>query len=332
MEATELNINFHYKDRLFRLLFGREEYKANVLDLYNALNDSDYKDVSELELFTIEDVIYIKMKNDVAFILDSYLSLWEQQSTDNPNMPVRGLMYFGKLYSRYIKSRKLNIYGTKQIMLPTPRYVVLYNGIKDAVPIKTLRLSDAFINPDKSGDFEWTATVYNLSGEFPGGTKDAAKESQKLFEIQSDIGEPKVNDSFIRDKTKIMNLRNKCKVLDDYMILVERIRAYLSKINDVAKAVDTAVISCIKDGILSEFLTAHRAEVLDVCITEFDEKTFVEGIKEEGREEGREALVSNMLKNGKEPKDISDFCGLSLDYVIGIQKKLDLTQRYSSGY
>ena len=77
MKEEKLNINLQYKDRLFRLLFGREEYKENVLSLYNALNGSDYKDVSELELYTIEDVIYIKMKNDVAFILESFLSLWE---------------------------------------------------------------------------------------------------------------------------------------------------------------------------------------------------------------------------------------------------------------
>lgn len=325
MENSQLNINFQYKDRLFRLLFGREESKSNVLDLYNALNDSHYKDVSELELFTIEDVIYIKMKNDVAFILDSYLSLWEQQSTDNPNMPVRGLMYFGKLYSKYIKSRKLNIYGSKQIMLPTPRYVVLYNGAKDASPISTLRLSDAFINPDKSGNFEWTATVYNLSGKYLDGTNAATKESQNPFEMQSVIDDMQNEDNFIRDEMKIMNLRVKCKVLDEYMILVERIREYLLETDDVAKAVDAAVISCIKSGILTEFLIKHRAEVLDVCITEFDEKTFVEGIKKEGREEEREDLVSNMLKSGKEPKVISDFCGIPLDYVIGIREKMGLT-------
>ncbi|MCR5007915.1 MAG: hypothetical protein K6A76_04965 [Oribacterium sp.] len=303
-----------------------------MLDLYNALNDSDYKDVSELELFTIEDVIYIKMKNDVAFILDSYLSLWEQQSTDNPNMPVRGLMYFGKLYSKYIKSRKLNIYGTKQIMLPTPRYVVLYNGAKDAAPIKTLRLSDSFIYPDKSGDFEWTATVYNLSLRTPDGYKEASYESQKLFETQSTFADSRDKDHMIQGEMQILNLRNKCRVLDEYMILVERIRNYIAETNDISKAVDTAVVSCIKDGILAEFLNAHRSEVLDVCITEFDEKTFIEGIKEEGREEGRKEgmkkkekdLVSKMLSNGKTPSSISDFCDIPLDYVLEVQKEMGL--------
>lgn len=325
MENTKLNISFQYKDRLFRLLFGREENKSNVLDLYNALNDSNYKDVSELELFTIEDVIYIKMKNDVAFILDSYLSLWEQQSTNNPNMPVRGLMYFGKLYSKYIKSRKLNLYGTKQIMLPTPRYVVLYNGAKDTAPIQKMRLSDAFINLDKSGDFEWTATVYNLSGKTLYEKEKASKETQKFFEMQSAIDDSKDNGVFIREEITLKNLRTKCKVLDEYMTLVERIRAFLLETYDIAKAVDAAVISCINDGILSEFLTIHRAEVLDVCITEFDEKAFVEGIKEEGKEEAIEDLVTNMLKSGKVPKIISDFCGIPLDYVVAIQKKLSMT-------
>ena len=302
MENAKLNINFQYKDRLFRLLFGREENKANVLELYNALNGSDYKDASELELFTIEDVIYIKMKNDVAFILDSYLSLWEQQSTDNLNMPVRGLMYFGKLYSKYIKSRKLNLYGTKQIMLPTPRYVVLYNGTKDAPPIKTLRLSDAFINPDKSGDFEWTATVYNLNEKNNAWYRAATQGSQKPSGMQAVIDDSQNKGSLIGDEVKIINLRSKCKVLDEYMTLVERIRDSLSEANDIAKAVDAAVISCIKDGILAEFLTKHRAEVLDVCITEFDEKTFVDGIKTEAADEM--VTVSKRLKNGDTAKSL----------------------------
>ncbi|MBP3241044.1 MAG: PD-(D/E)XK nuclease family transposase [Oribacterium sp.] len=251
MEKEKININVKYKDRLFRLLFGREENKEAILSLYNALNNSDYKDVSELELYTIEDVIYIKMKNDVAFILESYLSLWEQQSTYNPNMPVRGLMYYAKMYDKYIKSRSLNIYGSKLIQIPTPRYIVFYNGTEEIDSIKQLKLSDSFIKPDKTGAFEWTATLCNLN------------------------------------KGKNDELRSQCKVLDGYMTLIERIRGNLKSTEDVEKAVDSAVVSCIDEGILRDFLIAHRAEVIDMCLTEYDEKTFVNGIKEEGREEGR---------------------------------------------
>lgn len=259
--SEKVNINLQNKDRLFRLLFGREEYKGNVLSLYNALNDSDYKDVSELELYTIEDVIYIKMKNDVAFILDSFLSLWEHQSSYNPNMPLRGMMYYGKLYDKYIKTNELNIYGKKLIKIPTPRYIVLYNGVEDVPSVDKLRLSDAFINTDKSGDFEWTAVLYNLNS----GKND--------------------------------ELRSKCKVLNEYMILVERIREKLKVIKDISEAVDAAVLSCIDDGILRDFLLAHRAEVVDMVLTEFDERTFVKGIKEEGFEEGLEKGIEKGVRS-----------------------------------
>ena len=147
--------------------------------------------------------------------------------------------------------------------------------------------------------------------------------------MQSTFVDSRDKDHMIQDEKQIMNLRNRCRVLDEYMILVERIRDFLSENNDIAKAVDAAVVSCINDGILTEFLSIHRSEVLDMCITEFDEKTFIEGIKEEGREEGmekeRESLVLKMLKNGKKPKSISDFCDIPLDYVEEVQKRMILT-------
>ena len=115
------SINREYKDRLFRFLFGAEEMKENMLLLYNALNSTDYTDADSIKVYTIEDILYLEMKNDVAIIFDSYLHLWEQQSTYNPNMPIRGLMYFGKLYSKYIEENNLNIYGKKLCKIPTPK-------------------------------------------------------------------------------------------------------------------------------------------------------------------------------------------------------------------
>ena len=83
-------VNKKYKDRLFCLLFGNEEYKDNVLSLYNALCHTSHTNTEDIQIYTIDDVIYIKMKNDVSILLDSFLYLWEQQSTFNPNMPIRG--------------------------------------------------------------------------------------------------------------------------------------------------------------------------------------------------------------------------------------------------
>lgn len=102
MSNSTTKVNIQYKDRLFRLLFGSEEVRENIISLYNALNDTDYPPEHEFDITTLDDAVYIKMKNDVSLLIDSYLPLWEQQSSYNPNMPLRGLMYFGNLYDAYI--------------------------------------------------------------------------------------------------------------------------------------------------------------------------------------------------------------------------------------
>lgn len=131
-------INREYKDRWFRLLFGNEKYKENTLALYNALNGTSYTNVDDVTIYTIDDVIYVDMKNDVAFILDSELSLWEQQSTYNPNMPLRGIMYFGKLYDKYVAETYRNIYRKKLVTIPTPQYIMFYNGTEERPAIERM--------------------------------------------------------------------------------------------------------------------------------------------------------------------------------------------------
>ena len=257
-------VNIKYKDRLFRLRFGSEEYKDDILSLYNALNGSAYCNTDDLAITTIDDVIYIKMKNDVSILLDGNMPLWEQQGSINPNMPVRGLMYFGNLYSQYIKVNKLNIYGKKLQRIPAPQYIVFYNGTEDYPPVSRLRLSDSFMNRADNGEFEWTATVYNLNR----GKNDA--------------------------------LLLKCKPLSEYMELINRIRDNQNCGMDIQDAVNTAVDSCIADNIMKDFLTKHKAEVMSVCITEFDEKVFTDGIREEGWEEGREEGLAEGLSRGRQ--------------------------------
>lgn len=281
-------INIKYKDRLFRLLFGAETSKENILQLYNALNNTAYNNPNDVELCTIDDVIYIKMKNDVAIILDSYLSLWEQQSSYNPNMPLRGLMYFSKLYDKYIEANKLNIYGSKLVKIPTPKYIVFYNGRNGTEAIEELKLSDAFIHSDTSNKFQWTATMYNLN---------AGK-----------------NDDLLKN----------CKPLADYMTLVNYIREY-QKTCDLAYAVDMAIDQCIKEDVLADFLRSHRAEVRDMCITEYNEETFVNGIRaegiEEGIEEGLRRSILSMLKRGHTIDEIVEFGGFDKDVVAGVAKE-----------
>ena len=99
-KKPRIYVNNNHKDRLFIKLFGSPENKDSMLSLYNALNDTEYSDVDALELYTIEDVIFLGMKNDIGYILDGYLSLWEHQSTKNPNMPLRGFLYHAKMYEK----------------------------------------------------------------------------------------------------------------------------------------------------------------------------------------------------------------------------------------
>ena len=290
--------NREYKDRLFRLLFGREDNKDNILSLYNALQGTNYTDPDDIELTTIEDAIYIGMKNDVSFIIDNRMPLWEQQSTYNPNMPVRGLIYYGKLYDAYLKKNGRKQYSTMLVKIPTPQYIVFYNGGREWPAVERMKLSDAFADRSFDPGCEWTATVYNLNS-------DANRA-----------------------------LLDSCKPLADYTELVRRISSKLQKgmeKDEAFRAVDEAVRSCIRDGILADFLTKQRAEVIDLWITEFDEKEFAETMYEEGKqagieegiEKGIEKGIEHMLRAGKTPEAIHDFCDIPLDLIMKVKSSFD---------
>ena len=158
---TKAKANRAHKDRLFRLIF-RE--KKDLLSLYNAVNRSHYQNPDELEVRTLKDVLYLSMKNDLAFLIKNELNLYEAQSTFNPNMPLRGLSYFSRLYQGYVESRKLDVYSSGKIILPAPRYIVFYNGRKDLEDQVELRLSDSFETADGEEPFlECRALMLNIN-------------------------------------------------------------------------------------------------------------------------------------------------------------------------
>ena len=117
--------NRAYKDRLFIKIFERKE---DLLSLYNAVNGSDYQDPDELEITTLDNAIYMHMKNDISFLIDGYMSLYEHQSTFNPNMPLRDCLYMLQIYQNHIDSQELDLYSSVLLKIPTPRLVVFYNG------------------------------------------------------------------------------------------------------------------------------------------------------------------------------------------------------------
>lgn len=125
---AEHKINKRYKDRVFRIIFHE---KKDLLELYNAINDSDYTNPDDLTITTIEDVVYMGVKNDLSFIIGDVMNLYEHQSSFSPNLPLRGLFYFSSLYREYIEPIKHRLYSTSPLYIPFPQYIVFYNGTKN---------------------------------------------------------------------------------------------------------------------------------------------------------------------------------------------------------
>ena len=241
-------IQRNVKDRLFRYLF--EEDREAILDLYNALNKTEYQDSSQLEIVTIESAVYVVMKNDLAYILSGTLSMYEHQSTYSPNLPVRFLVYLAQEYQIVIEKAEKSLYGTGRISLPTPQCVVFYNGVKEMPEERTLKLSDAFDNKKVRADVELTVRMLNIN-----------------------YGHNK-------------QLMEKCKILEEYSKLVAVIRNCMAVEKDIQTALNRAMDDCIEKGILKEFLLKNRAEVLGMLLEEFDAEKYERTIRSEGREEG----------------------------------------------
>ncbi|MBQ2935966.1 MAG: hypothetical protein IJD96_07030 [Lachnospiraceae bacterium] len=237
-----------FKDRLFRFLFEKD--KEALLSLYNALNGTDYKDASLLKIVTIENAVYLEMKNDLAFVVTGVLNMYEHQSTYNPNMPVRFLMYLAQEYHKTIDQAEDSLYSSRQIPLPTPQCVVFYNGTKEMPEEHTLYLSDAFQNKSVPSSVELRVKMLNIN-----------------------YGHN-------------VQLMKQCKLLSEYSQFIEITRNYMSQCNNLKIALNTAIDYCIEHDILNQQLRLYRAEVLDIMLELFDKKKYERSLKREAREEG----------------------------------------------
>ena len=159
-------IHREYRDRLFCYIFGSEAHKEWTLSLYNAVNGTAYTDPEQISITTIEQVLYMGMHNDVAFLISDEINLYEQQSTPNPNMPLRLLQYTANIYERLISLGNKNKYGTTLIRLPVPKLVVFYNGLADQPEERMMNLSDAFAEACACpvGAMECIRVVYGEKG------------------------------------------------------------------------------------------------------------------------------------------------------------------------
>lgn len=153
-----------YKDTLFRLLFRD---RNRLLSLYNAVNGTSYNSPEDLTVVTLENAVYMNMKNDVAFLVDFQLNLYEHQSTWNPNMPLRNLFYAAREYQTLTRDQSL--YAPQLVKIPTPNFVVFYNGDKEIGDSCVLKISDSFEHPTKDPGLELKVKVLKIA---PGKNKE----------------------------------------------------------------------------------------------------------------------------------------------------------------
>ena len=257
----KLYVNRKYKDRLFRFLFKE---KKDLLDLYNAVNDSDYDDPDALEIVTMEDVIFLKMKNDLSFMVVNRLNLYEHQSTYSPNMPLRGLIYLARQYEGMIAKAQENIYGSKLVKIPTPEFVIFYNGTMEQPDHTELCLSDAFTDGRGSGCLECKSQMLNIN----------RGHNQELME--------------------------RCRRLWEYAEFVAEVNDNLDKGYSLKRAITVAMNSCIERGVLMDVLLKNKAEVMDMLLTEYDEKKHMKAIRKEGYEDGLEDGIQKGIEQGIE--------------------------------
>ncbi len=250
-------VNREYKDRLFNFIFGHEDNRAWTLSVYNAVNGTSYTDPELIQINTIKDVLYLGMHNDVSFLIAGEVNLYEQQSTFNPNMPLRLLQYLGNLYEKYVTENNLNKYGSERIDLPVPKLVVFYNGEKEQPDELMLRLSDAF----------------------PEGADADVEVRVRMLNI---------------NHGRNSKLLNACQPLKEYSWLMNRIRdnirenkkAGIDKDQVVIKAVDQAIEETPMDYVLKPFLEVHRAEVKGMLLTEYNEAEAMKLFELDGERRG----------------------------------------------
>lgn len=253
-----MEVQREFKDRLFRFRFGNEKYIEDTLALYNALNNSHHTDTSLIEINTIDDVMYLSMKNDVSFIVDDMMCLWEHQSSVNPNMPLRGLFYYARLYDKYCAGNNMNLYKNKKTYIPTPQYIVFYNG-KETWNKKELRLSDMFLNKDKEGCLECVAKVYNIN----------------------------------KDKKLLDN----CKPLMEYSTFIQLVQKYSDTLT-LENAIEKAMDECIDNDCMAKFLKEHKAEVKGMLLTEYNEEQYRKDLIEEGLIQGISRTINALRLAG----------------------------------
>lgn len=284
----EKRLNRLYKARLFVMIF---EDKKKLLELYNAVSGKHYEDPELLEINTLENAIYMSMRNDLSFLIDARLSLYEHQSTYSPNLALRFLFYLSDILSGM--TADANLYGTKKVQIPAPRFVVFYNGEEEQPDRQILKLSELYAVKEEVPKLEMEILMLNVNqGHNP-------------------------------------ELMEACHTLWEYAEYTGRVRKY-AKDQPIAEAVERAITECIREGVLKEFLEKNRREAKNVSIYEYDQEKHIRQEREEAWEAGERKgeenkimeLIQKKLAKGKSVSEIAEALEEEEDTIQRLVKEL----------
>ena len=244
MAEKKDNVTSKFKDNVFCMLYRD---KKNLLELYNALNNSAYTNVDDLQVTTLNGGSYMKYKNDASFLLCMSLYMFEQQSSKNPHMQLRFLHYVSDVFRELFSNSMLH--RRSMIKIPVPHFVTFYNGLEKWVEDEDeIRLSDMYEIPTDNPELELKVRVININED--------------------------------------VHILNKCKTLRDYMTFVNKVRFKMGVEGDnVRIAVTEAMNECIDEDILVDFFEQHREEVVEVSIYDYDEEEVRRVLAEEYAQE-----------------------------------------------
>ena len=295
--------NRNHKDTVFRMIFSE---KGRLLELYNAMNGTNYTNEDDLMITTLEGETFLGMKNDVSFVLYYDLSLFEHQSTPCPNIPLRDLFYVADILRGLIDITQT--YKTQLMKIPTPRFVVFYNGTIPMEDEKVYRLSDMFEYKTDSPELELTVKALNIN----------EGHNTELLEA--------------------------CKTLKGYSIFVSKVRKYIGEVlgkdteerNEIIReAVNKAIDECIEEDVLKAFFLKYRKEVVDMGVLGYSAERHMQVVQEEnydlgftdGEKEGKDKRdkekIAEMLNAGRTPEAIVDFCKYPLKLVLEVKEELE---------
>ena len=292
-----MHANRNLKDSVFTTLFNNPDL---LRDLYCALEGVTLPSDTPVSINTLENVFVMDIYNDISFEIGGKLIvLIEHQSSINPNMPLRLLMYIAEVYERMIKNK--NVYSTKHVSIPWPEFFVLYNGEEQFPDETTLKLST-------------------------------------LFEKPQDLGLPEKLKPFLELEVRVININegrnvdilNRCTELAGYSTLINKVREYKNELGDLADGIKKAIKFCQKNGILKEYLEIHGMEVIGMLYTEWNLEDAIAVRCEEAREEEREkirteereksrqdklSIARNLLTEGSTPEFVQKITGLPLEEI-----------------